>query len=201
MLTETRVSLRGNVATAPTLRATPQGAAVSDFRLAVTERTFSREEQRYVDAGTSWYRVTAWRSLASNVAGCLAPGTPVLVEGRLRVRDYEWEGKDRTTAEVEADAVGVELTFGTATYLSNRRRREPAAPGDGADEGREEMVDGREEAGDDASVPGAGYGEDVGTVETGRAEHDDDAAYDDGDPGEEDGAPVDGRLVGAAHPF
>jgi single-strand DNA-binding protein len=152
MLNDTRVTLRGNVATEPTLRVTQTGTTVCSFRLAVTERRYDDGEQKMVDAGTSWYTVSTWRGLAPNVAASLSSGTTVIVQGRLRIRDYTWEEQPRTSADVDADAVGVDLAWGTARFTPNRRsaRAEAAGQPDGAPDGAPsddvDGVDGVEDA-------------------------------------------------------
>jgi single-strand DNA-binding protein len=130
MLNETKVALRGNVATEPVLRITQNGTTVCSFRLAVTARRYSTADSKVVDAETSWYTVTCWRSLAENAVSSLKKGQGVLVQGRLRVRDFVHEGQPRTSADVTADVVGHDLTWGTTLFTANRRTR--------ADEGREE---------------------------------------------------------------
>lgn len=123
MLNETRVALRGNVATEPVLKVTQQGTTVCSFRLAVTARRYSSSDSKVVDAETSWYTVTCWRSLAENVVGSLAKGQGVVVHGRLRVRDFVHDGQPRTSADVTAEALGHDLTWGTTAFTPNRRSR------------------------------------------------------------------------------
>ncbi len=123
MLNETRVALRGNVATEPVLKVTAQGTTVCSFRLAVTARRYSSADSKHVDAETSWYTVTCWRGLAENAVTSLAKGQGVVVQGRLRVRDFVHDGQPRTSADLTADALGHDLTWGTTTFTANRRSR------------------------------------------------------------------------------
>lgn len=123
MLNETKVALRGNVATEPALRVTTNGTTVCSFRLAVTARRYSQTDSKVVDAETSWYTVTCWRGLAENVASSLAKGQGVMVQGRLRVRDFVHENQPRTSADVMAEVVGHDLTWGTTSFTANRRTR------------------------------------------------------------------------------
>jgi single-strand DNA-binding protein len=70
--------------------------------------------------------VTCWRSLAANVAACLHKGDPVVVKGRMRVRQFDdKEGNQRTVVEVEATTLGHDLTRGVAHFLRTKR-----SPGD-----------------------------------------------------------------------
>jgi single-strand DNA-binding protein len=74
--------------------------------------------------------VTVWRQLAEHVAGSLAKGTRVVVVGDLR--QSTWTDKDtnqpRSGWDVQAEAVGAELTFATATVT--RAKRAEGAPDD-----------------------------------------------------------------------
>lgn len=87
------------------------------FRLASTPRMYDREQEAYVDAGTSWFTVKAFRQLALNVAECVRRGEPVVVHGRLRLVDWATpEGQQRTTGEITAESVGHDLSRGTTRF-------------------------------------------------------------------------------------
>jgi single-strand DNA-binding protein len=87
------------------------------FRVASTPRVYDREHDAYVDGGTSWFTVKAFRQLALNVAECVRRGEPVVVHGRLRLVDWATpEGQQRTTGEVTAEAVGYDMSRGTARF-------------------------------------------------------------------------------------
>lgn len=120
------VAVRGVVATDPRHLVTQSGVAITSFRLVSTRRRFNRETESWQDAERSWYTVSAFRRLALSAAGCLAKGDPVLVSGRLAIR--EWTGEQRgITAEIEADGIGHDLTWGTSTFTRSLR---DAAQGD-----------------------------------------------------------------------
>ena len=95
------------------LCAFPNGAAVTNFRLAVTARIKDGEGWR--DGDTSFYRITAWRDLASHIGDSLAKGNRVIVVGQLRARSWETpEGERRTVVEVQAEEIGPSLKWATA---------------------------------------------------------------------------------------
>ncbi|MGN2362305.1 single-stranded DNA-binding protein [Streptomyces luridiscabiei] len=123
-MNETMVTLVGNAATAVEFRETATGG-MARFRFAVTPRRRDRETQLWTDGPTSFYTVWAWRTLAANLAGSVGIGEPLVVHGRLKVRDEERDGGRRTFVDVEAVAVGHDLSRGTAAF---RRvvRTEPA---------------------------------------------------------------------------
>lgn len=110
------ITLTGLVATPPKHIVTSEGLQITSFRLASTQRRFDRGEQKWVDADTNWYTVTAFRSLAANAIGSILKGQRVVVTGRLRIRDWESGEKTGTTIEVDADALGHDLTFGTSVF-------------------------------------------------------------------------------------
>ncbi|HWH97249.1 MAG TPA: single-stranded DNA-binding protein [Pseudolysinimonas sp.] len=116
------ITLTGLVATPPKHIVTGDNLQITSFRLASTQRKFDRSEQKWVDADTNWYTVTAFRSLAANAIGSILKGQRVIVTGRLRIREWENGEKSGTTIEVDADSLGHDLTFGTSVFT-----RTPAA--------------------------------------------------------------------------
>ena len=113
MAVDNQVMLVGNLTDDPELRFTPNGAAVANFRLAVTPRV--REGDSWKDGETSFFRVNVWRQQAENVAETLQKGARCIVVGRLRTRSWETpEGEKRSVTEVEADEIGPSLKFATA---------------------------------------------------------------------------------------
>jgi single-strand DNA-binding protein len=110
------LTLTGVVATAPRHITTNSGLDITSFRLASGQRRFDREQKRWVEAETNWYTVTCFRQLALNVVASIERGQHVVVTGRLRVRAWENGEKSGTTIELEAEAVGHDLSWGTSVY-------------------------------------------------------------------------------------
>lgn len=96
-----RIILIGRLVADPQLRYTQNGTAVANFRLAV-DRPFSNQQG---ERETDFIDVVTWRKLAETVANNLSKGRLVGVDGRLQVREYEYEGQRRRQAEVVADNV------------------------------------------------------------------------------------------------
>lgn len=115
-LNGTQVTVIGNVATEVTYALTPGGVPVANFRLASTERRFDRAREAWVDGETQWLTVTAWRSLAGHLVDSLAKGDPVVVSGRLRVREWAEGEAKRSRVEIDARSVGHDLSRGTARF-------------------------------------------------------------------------------------
>lgn len=119
-MNETTVTVVGNVATKPVFRETPNGPVVR-FRLAATARFFDRGAQEWKDGHTNFFTVWAWRSLAANVASSVSVGEPLVVRGRLKVRSEERGGQSWTSADVEASALGHDLSRGTSAFRRTSR--------------------------------------------------------------------------------
>ncbi|WP_371615930.1 single-stranded DNA-binding protein [Streptomyces sp. NBC_00454] len=116
-MNDTQVTLVGYVATQIDYKETTSGPAAR-FRFAVTPRYYDRKKEAWADAPTSFYTVWARRSLAVNLAGSVSVGEPLVVHGRLRVRDAppDAEGNRWFSAEIDATAIGHDLNRGTAAF-------------------------------------------------------------------------------------
>jgi single-strand DNA-binding protein len=124
-MNETLVTVVGNVATEPEMQQTATGVDVTRFRLATTSRRWDAERGAWTDGATSFYTVRAWRALAGHVKESVGLGEPLLVQGRLRIREEEREGRRFLAAEIEAVAVGHDLARGVARF--SRTASPPAA--------------------------------------------------------------------------
>ena len=115
MAGETVLTIVGNLVDDPELRFTPSGAAVANFRIASTPRTFDRQTNEWKDGEGLFLSCAVWRQAAENVAESLTKGMRVVVQGRLKSRTYETrEGEKRTVNEIDVDEVGPSLKYATA---------------------------------------------------------------------------------------
>jgi len=115
MAGETTITLVGNLTADPELRFTPSGAAVANFTVASTPRTFDRQSNEWRDGDAMFLNCAVWRQAAENVAESLQKGMRVIVQGRLKSRSYETrEGEKRTVFEVDVDEIGPALRYATA---------------------------------------------------------------------------------------
>jgi single-strand DNA-binding protein len=110
------ITLTGLVATAPRHIVTSEGLPITSFRLASAQRRFDRSQERWIDGDTNWYTVTSFRQLAVNAAGSVAKGDRVVVSGRLRIREWENGERGGTNVDIEADAIGHDLAWGTSRF-------------------------------------------------------------------------------------
>jgi len=115
MAGDTVITVVGNLTADPELRFTPSGAAVANFTVASTPRTFDRQSNEWKDGEALFMRCNIWRDAAENVAESLTKGSRVIVSGRLKQRSYETrEGEKRTVVELEVDEIGPSLRYATA---------------------------------------------------------------------------------------
>jgi single-strand DNA-binding protein len=122
MAGETPITVIGNLTADPELRFTPSGAAVANFTVASTPRTFDRQTNEWKDGEALFLNCSVWRQAAENAAESLQRGMRVLVSGRLKARSYETrEGEKRTVFEIDVDEVGPSLRYATAKVTKTSR--------------------------------------------------------------------------------
>lgn len=131
MASYNRVILLGNLTRDPEVRYTPQGTAVCDVGIAVNERRKNAagewvDEVVYVD-------VTLWGRTAEVAGEYLTKGSPLLVEGRLRLDTWEsQDGQKRSRLRVVGERMQMLGSRGSgegATGGGTRQRRPAASSG------------------------------------------------------------------------
>ena len=100
MASYNRVILMGNLTRDPELRYIPSGTAVSDIGLAVNDRI--KKDNQWVDE-TTFVDVTLWGRTAEIANEYLSKGSSVLIEGRLKLEQWETDGQKRSKLKVVAD--------------------------------------------------------------------------------------------------
>ncbi|MDO5635317.1 MAG: single-stranded DNA-binding protein [Micrococcus sp.] len=154
------ITIRGRVANDPVQRRTEKGLPITAFRLASTQRRFDRQTQQWVDAHTNWYSVSTFATLAENTAQCLKRGNPVIITGRLRIRDWSTEERSGRSVDIVADAIGLDLNLGVCAFQKNPSRA-PADADATAGDGAEGSATG---TGTDTWLPGASVDLDTGEI-------------------------------------
>ena len=120
MANETPITIIGNIVAEPELRFTPAGAAVCNFRVASTPRTYNKQTQQWEDGEAMFLTCNAWRQLGENTAESLTKGMRVIVTGKLKQRSFQTrEGDNRTTFEIDVEEVGPSLRYATAQVNRN----------------------------------------------------------------------------------
>lgn len=123
-----KVFLAGNLTRDPEVRHIPSGSAVCDLRMAINRRfrdqnDKDREEVVYVS-------VTVWGRQAENCGQYLGKGSPVLVEGRLKLDEWEKDGQKQSRLGVVGERVQFLSGRGAGANASGGGTREwdDAAP-------------------------------------------------------------------------
>ena len=113
MAADNHTTIVGNLVEDPEVRFTNTGIAVTNLRVAVTQRI--QQDGQWRDGETNFFKVNVWRQLAEHVAESLAKGDRAVVVGRLKRRSWETpEGDKRSVVEVEADEVAASLRWAVA---------------------------------------------------------------------------------------
>ena len=125
------LTIIGNLGGDPELRFTPSGAAVVRFSVGVNPRFYDKTAGEWKDAEPSFYSVTAWRTLAENIAESLHKGDRVVVAGTLAQRRWKNDQDEpRTSWDLTAEAVGPDLTYAQATVRKMARTARGETPPD-----------------------------------------------------------------------
>ena len=129
MASVNKVILIGNLGADPETRYLPSGDAVTNIRIATSEKwkDKSGEQQEH----TEWHRIAFFGKLAEIAGEYLKKGSPVYVEGRIRTRKWQDKesGQDRYSTEVVADRMQL---LGSRGGGAEAMPREPAAAAAGA---------------------------------------------------------------------
>lgn len=110
------ITLRGFVGKDPEPHQFDDGTVAARFRIATTTRRFDPEANTWKDAHTNWYSVRCFRNLAMHVLASVKCGQPVVVTGKLQLHEWASDTGPRTIAQVDAVAVGHDLSFGTTNF-------------------------------------------------------------------------------------
>src|SRR4029078_12083878 len=112
-----KVQMTGRLGADPEMRFTPQGHAVTTFRVASNRTWRSADGETAEEA--QWFPVAACNKLAEVCNQYLAKGSRVYVEGRLQTRQWlDQAGQTRASTEVIASDM---------IMLDSRRETEPRA--------------------------------------------------------------------------
>jgi single-strand DNA-binding protein len=121
-MNDAHVTLVGWLAQDPFYTVTQHGTSFLSLRVGCTPRRFDRQTGQWQDMESMFMTVNCWRGLADNVnTSKLKRGEPVLVTGRLRIRQYVKDEQLRFSAEIEATTLGHDLTRGCAEFRRVQR--------------------------------------------------------------------------------
>ncbi len=151
MASVNKVILIGNLGADPETRYLPSGDAVTNIRVATTEKWRDKggEQQEH----TEWHRIAFFGKLAEIAGEYLKKGSPVYVEGRIRTRKWQdKEGQDRYSTEIVADRMQLLGARGGGMGESATREsaaREPATAGAGGAKPQPKKTGGFDQMDDD----------------------------------------------------
>ncbi|MBI3042121.1 MAG: single-stranded DNA-binding protein [Betaproteobacteria bacterium] len=132
MASVNKVILIGNLGADPETRYLPSGDAVTNIRIATSEKwkDKSGEQQEH----TEWHRIAFFGKLAEIAGEYLKKGSPVYVEGRIRTRKWQDKesGQDRYSTEIVADRMQLLGGRGGGSGSAEPMSREPAGAAAGA---------------------------------------------------------------------
>lgn len=86
----------GNLGGDPEQRTTRGGDNVTSFSVATTENVQGQKL-------TSWFRCSAWGKTGDLVMEHFKKGDQILVQGPVRIREYESNGEKRTSVDVKVE--------------------------------------------------------------------------------------------------
>lgn len=126
------ITIVGTIGTDPEKKIR-NGVPITTFRVASKERRFDRATGTWVDGETNWYTASAYRRLADHVFDSLRRRERVVLTGRLRVRNWETGDKRGTSVDIDIDAIGHDLLFGTTSFQSDEHTTSGSAPASSSD--------------------------------------------------------------------
>lgn len=116
------VTVMGFVAAEPYYEVLDSGMQMMSLRVGSTPRRYDRDLGQWRDEEPLFLTVNCWRGLAENLLNCeLKKGDPLIVTGKLRIREYTKDGQRRFSAQVEAQTIGHDLSRGVARFQRAQR--------------------------------------------------------------------------------
>ena len=106
------VTFKARLGADPEMTTGSNGSAVTRMRVVTNGRRMVDGD--WQDTDTSWWQVTAFGRQAEAAAEQLRKGDLVLIQGKVKQREWEKDGIKRTTAEVTADEVAKVCKIGQA---------------------------------------------------------------------------------------
>jgi single-strand DNA-binding protein len=122
------ITITGNIATPPERKVTPAGVVITSFRVASSQRRYDRTSGGWIDGETNWYTVSTFRGLAEHAYESFHRGERIIATGKLRLREWDNGTKKGFAAEIDADAVGHDLLWGTTRFRKDEANQPPADP-------------------------------------------------------------------------
>lgn len=104
MASVNKVIIVGNLGADPETRYTPSGDAVTNIRVATTDKWKDKASGEMKEQ-TEWHRISFWGRLAEVAGEYLKKGSQVYIEGSLRTRKYDKDGQTHYSTEIRGDVM------------------------------------------------------------------------------------------------
>jgi single-strand DNA-binding protein len=134
MASVNKVIIVGNLGADPETRYMPSGEAVTNIRVATTDKWKDKASGEMKEQ-TEWHRIVFFSRLAEIAGEYLKKGSQVYVEGTLRTRKYDKDGQTHYSTEIRADTMqmlGRREGGGAPREEGERAPRSTGAPSQGA---------------------------------------------------------------------
>lgn len=109
------ITLVGRIGDDPKVTFAANGNAVTRLRVVTSGRRLVNE--KWEDVDVTWWTVVMFGKLAETVVECVSKGDSVIVTGKVRGVEWETDGVKKHGTEVVADAVGVNLRWGSPNRI------------------------------------------------------------------------------------
>jgi single-strand DNA-binding protein len=148
MASVNKVIIVGNLGADPETRYMPSGEAVTNIRVATTDKWKDKASGEMKEQ-TEWHRVVFFSRLAEIAGEYLKKGSQVYIEGSLRTRKYDKDGQTHYSTEIRGDTM----------QMLGRREGGGAPREEGSPAPREERAGARDDrSGARAGAPAADKG-------------------------------------------
>jgi single-strand DNA-binding protein len=111
-----QITVSGLVATDVKRHETADNLTMATFRLAANTRRFDAAKNSWTTTSTNWFTIVSFRQLAKNVLESVSKGDRVVIQGKLKIRDWDNGERSGTSIEIDADHIGLDLNFGISSF-------------------------------------------------------------------------------------
>jgi single-strand DNA-binding protein len=138
MASVNKVILVGNLGADPETKYLPSGDAVSNIRIATTDKYKDKASGEWKET-TEWHRIAFFGKLAEIVTQYLKKGSAVYIEGKIRTRKWtDKEGVEKYSTEIVADQMQMLGGRGDGASQTQqkpaRQQQRQAAPAESIDD-------------------------------------------------------------------
>jgi single stranded DNA-binding protein (ssb) len=122
-MNETTITVVGRLVADPVIRQTYAGSNVTTFRIRHQCSQEPAGTGEFEDGPTSYYNISAYKSLGANAAISLHRGEPVVVTGALEVSTFDrQDGSKGSAADITARQIGHDLSWGVSGFAKVSRQ-------------------------------------------------------------------------------